>query len=389
MRRTPGQGTALETVPRLAGEPLVAAVAEVAATVLGPVAERTAVTGVPVTHLEALAGCGAYGLVGYEPPEGSGLTHGEVVREVHELLSAADPSTWFVHVQHFALVKALVKSPHTALRDRWLPELATGRKRSTAGFAYLRQPEPPVSARETDGGWRLDGRVPWMTGWGLADMAVLGAVAPGDRALFVRADCGPRARDGLVAVDSAPLWAMDGTHTSAVEIRDLFVPHEDVISLEPRTEWAHGYDLENANAQPAVFGHLRAAVDLLLATAPRAGAAYETLALRLAEQAARLRTEAYALRDEQPPEKEVAARTGIRAAALDLGVRAATACVAATGGRAVRYGDTAGRLAREALFHLVQAQTPGLREATADVTLRGVRPGRTPGGRDIGHRSTT
>jgi hypothetical protein len=85
-----------------------------------------------------------------------------------------------------------------------------------------------------------------------------------------------------------------------------------------------------------------------------------------------LRTEAYALRDDLPPEKEVTARTEIRAAVLDLGVRAATACVAATGGRAVQYGDTAGRLAREALFHLIQAQTPHLRKATGVVTLRGI-----------------
>ncbi|MFF3089529.1 hypothetical protein ACFVRB_31495 [Streptomyces nojiriensis] len=49
----------------------------------------------------------------------------------------------------------------------------------------------------------------------------------------------------------------------------------------------------------------------------------------------------------------------------------ATACVAATGDRAVQYGNTAGRLARQALFHLIQAQTPQLREATAAVTLRG------------------
>ncbi|MFF2787045.1 hypothetical protein ACFVT6_09775 [Streptomyces sp. NPDC058049] len=53
-------------------------------------------------------------------------------------------------------------------------------------------------------------------------------------------------------------------------------------------------------------------------------------------------------------------------------MRAATACVAATGGRAVQYGNTAGRLAREALFHLIQAQTEQLREATAEVTLRGI-----------------
>ncbi|MFJ3965656.1 hypothetical protein [Streptomyces sp. NPDC090036] len=64
------------------------------------------------------------------------------------------------------------------------------------------------------------------------------------------------------------------------------MPQDDVISLGPKADWARSYDLENANANPAVFR------------------------------------------------------------------------VAATGGPAVQYGNTAGRLARQALFHLIQPQTP-------------------------------
>ncbi|MGW6982398.1 acyl-CoA dehydrogenase [Streptomyces sp. NPDC054932] len=371
MRGVPGEETELGTPPSLAAEPLIAAVARVATAVLRPDAERTAVEGVSRTRLDELARSGAHGIVGYEPAPGSGCTGRQVIREVHEILSAVDPSTWFVYTQHFGLVKALTGSADAGLRSRWLPGLVTGVKQATAGFAFLRHPQPPVSAERCAQGWRLRGRVPWMTGWGLADMAIIGAVTADDQALFVRVDCAPGPGSGLVAVESPPLWAMGATRTAAVELRDLVVPPADVISIEPREQWARSYDLENANAQPAVFGHLRAAVDLLLAAAPRAGATYETLAHRLAAEAARLRAEAYALRDEVAPEEEVPARIEVRAAALDLGVRAAAACVAATGGRAVQYGNTAGRLAREALFHLVQAQTAQLREATAGVTLRG------------------
>ncbi|MFD9165965.1 acyl-CoA dehydrogenase family protein [Streptomyces sp. NPDC059558] len=376
MRGLPGDGTQLGTPAGLAADPLVGAVAHVASAVLRPEAERTAVEGVSRAHLDELARSGAHGILGYEPSPAGGCTRKQVVREVHEILAAVDPSTWFVYTQHFGLVKALSKSPNAALRERWLPDLASGAKQATAGFAYLRHPRPPVSAEPCEEGWRLRGRVPWMTGWGITDVAVLGAVTADDRALFVRVDCapgrgaGPGPGRGLFAVESPPLWAMGATHTAAVELRDVVVPPDDVISSGPRSEWARSYDLENANTNPAVFGHLRAAVDLLLAAAPRAGAAYEDLAHRLAQEGARLRTEAYALRDELAPEEEVPARIENRAAALDLGVRAATACVAATGGRAVQYGNTAGRLAREAMFHLIQAQTPQLREATAEMTLR-------------------
>ncbi|MEE1736343.1 acyl-CoA dehydrogenase family protein [Streptomyces sp. BE147] len=368
MRGAPGEGTVLATPPDLAAEPLVLAVTRVAVDVLRPVAERTAEEGVPRSHLDALARCGAHGLVSYEPAPGSGVSRNRVTREVHEILSAVDPSTWFVFVQHYALVKALVRSGETTPAARWLPALLTGGKLATAGFAYLRHPRPPVTAEQVDGGWLLRGRVPWMTGWGLADMAIIGAVTPDDRALFVRADCVPGS--GLVRVPSRELWAMRGTHTAAVELRDVLVPPQDVISIGPRSDWSRDYDLENANCHPAVLGHIRAAVDLLLGAAPRAGATFGTLAHRLAEEAARLRAESYALRDEYAPEEEVEARIENRAAILDLGVRAATACVAATGGRAVQFGDTAGRLAREAQFHLIQAQTSQLREAVARRTLK-------------------
>ncbi|MEU9117023.1 acyl-CoA dehydrogenase family protein [Streptomyces sp. NPDC048483] len=359
----------MATPADLAADPMVAAVTEVAVKILGPVAEETAQEGVPRSHLDALARSGAFGLVGHEPAAGSGVAARQVVREAHEVLSAVDPSTWFVFTQHFALVKGLLKSGNAELREHWLPVLRKGERLATAGFAFLRQPRPPVTAVPLGDGWRLRGRVPWMTGWGFADLAFIGAVTPDDQALFALIDCAAQG-SRLAAADSPPLWAMNATHTATVELRDIVVPAEDVIVREPRADWALAYDLENANSNPAVFGHLRAATDFLLRSAPRAGAAYETLGHRLAEEAARLRAEAYALRDELPAGERVEDRLAIRSAVLDLGVRAATACVAATGGRAVQYGNTAGRLAREAQFHLIQAQTPQLRTETARMMLR-------------------
>ncbi|WP_328621871.1 acyl-CoA dehydrogenase family protein [Streptomyces sp. NBC_00354] len=375
MQWAPGAGTALATPPDLAADPLVSAVTEVAVGTLGPVAEETAQEGVPRSHLDALARCGAYGALGHTPRPGSGLTTRQVVREVNELLSAADPSTWFVHTQHFALVKALqaaTGSEAAALREQWAPALASGARRGTAGFAFLRHARPPVTAEPVADGWRLRGRVPWMTGWGLTDVVYLGALAPDDRVLSAAVACGPDGDPGLVAAGSAPLWAMNGTRTVAVEVRDVLVPRSAVISVQPRAEWTRAYDLENANAHPAVFGHVRAAADFLLRSAPAAGSAYEELGHRVAQEAARLRAEAYALRDELPPEERVEDRLALRAAVLELGVRAATACVAATGGRAMSYGNTAGRLAREAQFHLIQAQTSRLRTEMARRLLAGL-----------------
>ncbi|UQX00466.1 acyl-CoA dehydrogenase family protein [Streptomyces sp. RerS4] len=361
MQSHPGAGTALATPPALAADPLVAAVLRTAVEVLRPRAEDTARSGVPASHLDALAACGAYGLVGYGPAADSGLTPRQVTREVHEVLAAVDPSTWFVWTQHVPLAKGLLKAAGPAgerLREAWLPALTGGRLRPTAGFAFLRHPRPPVTAERVSGGWRLTGRVPWVTGWGLADSLFVGAVTGADEVVFALVDCEPG--NGLEAVAGAPLWAMDGTHTAAVELRDVHVPDARVLGREPRADWIRAYDEENADAQPAVFGQLRATADYLLRSTP-----YEELGLRVARKAAALRAEAYGLRDELPPGEGAEARLRLRAAALDLAVRAAATCVAAAGGRAIQYGHTAGRLSREAQFHLIQAQTTPLRTETA------------------------
>ncbi|MFH7596113.1 acyl-CoA dehydrogenase family protein [Streptomyces racemochromogenes] len=368
MHEAPGAGTALATPSALAADPLVAAVTDTAVRLLRPGAERTAVEGVPRAHLDALAACGAYGAIGYEPGPGSGLTARQVVREVHEVLAAVDPSTWFVWTQHVPLARALVQAADpagTALRGIWLPALARGERRPTAGYAFLRRPRPPVTAVRVPGGWRLTGRMPWVTGWGVADSLYAGAVTGSDEAVLALVDCAPGAgAEGLSAVEEAPLWAMGGTHTASVELRGLLVPDARVLGVVPRTEWIRAYDLENADAQPAVFGQLRATADFLLRSEP-----YGELGLRLAEKTARLRAEAYALRDEVPAGEEVGARLTLRAAALDLAVRSAAACVAVAGGRAIQYGHTAGRLSREAQFHLIQAQTTPLRTETARLLL--------------------
>ncbi len=65
-----------------------------------------------------------------------------------------------------------------------------------------------------------------------------------------------------------------------------------------------------------------------------------------------------------PAPERLDERLALRGQALELGVRASAALVAATGGSALALDAAPQRLAREALFHLVQAQTPPVRRAT-------------------------
>ena len=83
----------------------------------------------------------------------------------------------------------------------------------------------------------------------------------------------------------------------------------------------------------------------------------------LAAEGAGLRSRGYALLDDVPPQERIADRLAIRGSALELLNRSAAALIAAGAGPSMLLSNPAQRLAREALFHLVQASTPAMREA--------------------------
>ena len=68
--------------------------------------------------------------------------------------------------------------------------------------------------------------------------------------------------------------------------------------------------------------------------------------------------------------EQIERRLELRAASQELLVRATTGLVTARAGAAVRLSDPAQRWHREAMFHLVQAQTAPGRTATLTRLLR-------------------
>lgn len=329
---------------------------------LRPDAERVDAEGVPRSTLDALAAAGLLGVTA--PVEVGGLGQPPAVaREVAELLAGADGSTWFVWTQHAMPLAALLASPNDALRDRWVRALATGAAVSGVAFAHLRRPgRPAVTATRAGGGWRFEGAVDWTTGWGLADVFLLGGLSPDGRIVLALLPAVPA--PGLTATPLR-LAVMQGTHTVALTLDGLLVDVADVAEVVDAATWLAADRDRTANASPHTFGLHREVCRRLAGTAERRGdRTAARLAERLADEGERVRAQAYALIDEVPAGERVPERLALRAASLDLVVRAATALVTATGGSAISATSPAQRLAREALFHLVQAQTWPVREAT-------------------------
>lgn len=359
----PGPGTAAPDTG-----PVVAAARRVSDELLAPQAEAVDIAGaVPSGHLAALADAGLMGILGPASHGGLGLGR-RGSRQVFEILAGACGSTFFVWVQHHAPVRLLADSPNRDLVEHYLPALCSGRLLGAVAFAHLRRPgSPAVVARGLPGGgWHFCGHAPWLTSWGLADVvAVAGATGDGDDDTVVFALMPAQDGSGMAASAPMSLAAMGASRTVSVEI-DRDVGAVEVICEMPLGRWRSLDRAVTAAPNPATFGLAATCVRLLTDVAP---AAAETLGEELVE----LRSAAYAMSDGGSPPAELVV---VRAAAGDLALRCSAALVAATGGRAMALAAPAQRLAREALFYLIQAQTAPVRQAALNL-LTARAPGRS------------
>ncbi len=305
------------------------------------------------------------GLLGLAGPRshGGAQAPAQVVREVQEVLAGACGATWFVVTQHATPLAMLTESPNEQLRSRHLAALCSGDLLSGVAFSHLRRPAAQsVRATRVDGGWRFDGHVDWMTGWGICDVVLLAGQTDDDRVVFVLVDARPGA--GVTASPPLALAAMQATRTVTLDLDGLQVADADVVHVGDAAAWRAEDALRTANPAPHVFGLQRECVRRLAETASRrADGTAAALAHALGLEGERLRRVAWTLLDDVPVEELVEDRLAVRASSLELALRTASALVAATGGSAMASEAAPQRLVREAVFFLVQAQTPPSREA--------------------------
>lgn len=332
--------------------PLVVQARGLAAEVLMPQAERVDQEGVPASSIQAIKRSGLLGVSAPVAYGGSGAPH-SVARETAEILAGACCSTWFVQTQHHTPVLTLAKSELPA-RENLLGKLATGELLSGVAYAHLRRyPQVPVRAVPRRGGWRFHGTVPWYTGWGLNDVMLLAGVTDADEVVFGFTEA--RQQSGLRASAPMRLAALTAARTVSLQLDGLWVPDDAVALHAPYESWAASDRPKPTNASPAVFGVAESALSLLEQDDPT------TKALRL--RLDKVRRQAYALADHPAPHEHMEERLALKTKAFDLMRTATTAAVVAGGGRAIDLDSRAQRLAREAMFLLVQGQTPEVRRA--------------------------
>jgi alkylation response protein AidB-like acyl-CoA dehydrogenase len=227
-------------------------------------------------------------------------------------------------------------------------------------FAHVRRPGPPaIRATRVDGGWRLDGHAPWATSWGIAEwFCVAAESADGELVWSMIPGDGPAG----VTPTMLPLPVFASTGTVALSFDGCVVADAEVVTVEDAAGWRASDRRRAAVGQPAVMGVADRAIHLLEDVGDDDASA---AAGRLREELDRRWTDDVALVEGAG---DLEAASDHRAACLRLAHRATVALLAASGGRGMALDHPAQRLAREATFYVIQAQTADGRTATLRAT---------------------
>jgi alkylation response protein AidB-like acyl-CoA dehydrogenase len=290
---------------------------------------------VPAGHLDLLAGAGLYGL--FAPPAADFPT----VAAVTEALAGGCLATAFVWIQHHGpLIAAVHGAPH------WVPPLASGEMRAGIAMASVRGPAP-VRVRPVMSGYRLDGSVDWVTGWGLVDVVQVAALDDADVVHYLLVDlkAGPTLDADLVDVVTTR-----ASRTATVTFTGHPVPADRLVRTVPLDEWA-----TSEAAGSTLNGFLSVGVAArccrLLGPTP------------LDDDVARCRESLLAA-------DGIDAVAAARAEASELVLRASAALVVHTGSRSVRLDSHAQRIAREAIFLQTFGSRPSIRKALLGLLTR-------------------
>ncbi len=291
------------------------------------------------------------------------------LRLIQEMTSRRSGSFAFLVTQHQSAVSLVAKSKSETLKSALLPKMGTGERRIGIGISQLRRSGPPATtATQVDGGYSVQGIVPWVTGWQMFDAFVLGATLASGEALLALTDF--REQEGMSFSAPMRLAAMESVQTVAAELNGLFIPDESVLSIMP-PEWPHRNDMINIVLQGHfALGCAMAGVDQVRAAAERRQTEWlwETVNQLEAEvEACRERAIAIQSGFDTPVTDE---KLAIRAWAIELAGKCAHAGIIANGGAANAVTHPAQRVYREAIVFSVSAQTPDIMEASLKRLIR-------------------
>ncbi|MGR3274577.1 acyl-CoA dehydrogenase family protein [Acaryochloris marina NIES-2412] len=320
---------------------------------------------------QALYELGNQGLLGLRvPQEWGGQDLDELTfRQFQEQVSRYSGALAFLQTQHQSAASLIARSTNTALKEKYLSHLSSGKVLIGIGFSHLRrQNPPPVQAIPTDAGYEITGEVPWVTGYGCFKHFIIGAQLADGRAVFGLVPLATVFQDGgmMTCSDALSLAAMGATQTVKVRLSRWQLFQEAVVVMRP-PDWIHSNDTKNSlHHSFFALGCAQAGLDILSSVELPD---FVDPARQLLDQELQSCRQAI-YREQQASELTLPKRLQLRAWAIELANRCAHTAVISGRGGANLMDHPAQRVYREALAFSVFGQTTDVMEASLAQLVR-------------------
>lgn len=142
-------------------------------------------------------------------------------------------STAFMHWCQTACARYLQLSDNAAAQAEFLPQLADGRLLGGTGLSNTFKSCSEIerfllSARRSEGGYLINGTLPWVSNLGDDHIFVTGCPVEDDgRLVFFVVQCN---QPGFKLIDGAEFTALEGTRTLACQFRNVYIPDRRVLA---------------------------------------------------------------------------------------------------------------------------------------------------------------
>ncbi|MDP3585009.1 MAG: acyl-CoA dehydrogenase family protein [Thiobacillus sp.] len=323
----------------------------------------------PGDFLKQLGALGGLGSLTPLEHGGTALGLGHAIRVIEEA-SKECVSTGFLLWAEYALQWYVINSSNRALAAEMLPIMARGEvlggtAQSNSMKSCVGIEEARLKAARVDGGYVINGVLPWVSNIGPEHVFHMGARLPDTPGLVIGLMHG--STPGLTLMQNAHFIGMEGTNTFACQFRDVFLPDSRVVchaeefdAFRDRTKSAFillqmgmGLGLVDACVNMMTradrqFGHVNRFLDV------------QADALQAELDAARAATYALADRIERDGSAPHVRETlEVRLAGSELSLKAANAAMLHMGAKGYLSNNAAQRRLREAYF--IAIVTPAIK----------------------------
>ncbi|MGF1535474.1 MAG: acyl-CoA dehydrogenase family protein [Elainellaceae cyanobacterium] len=323
----------------------------------------------PVQVMHQLGEVGAFAHAIAPKYQGTGLGLRGAIQSIEEI-SKVCMSTGFMAWCQVACTWYLQNTENEALRATMLPDVATGRLLAGTGLSnpmkhFADIEKIALTAVPVEGGYRLNGMLPWVSNLGPGHaFGVVAKISGSDDYMMAMVS---DELDGMALRCNAHFIALEGTGTYSCVFRDVFVPESWVLAA-PCEDYVYrirpGFILTQVGMG---LGLAESCVTLMQRSNKRLGHVNQFLddqAEDIAADVAIARDRAYALADHLDRQGAADAQLlreiiQARISAAELSLRAAQGAMLHAGARAYVKGSAAERKLREAYF--VAIVTPALK----------------------------